>query len=148
MDFFIIIMNFFAVIYLGWIGSAVSMDVAEFQRLRDDVVKEESQRFLGGSLTLNIKEQWANSVLMEAKHREYDISLANSDFPPAVNYFQAKSSMLQSPVFQFIQQMPKGYENSVPVSNMVVFYWTTIDSWGMSGRIMPNYELWTQLDYK
>lgn len=102
--------QFLIVFYCFSLGSVTAVNLAEFQSHHNDVIREESKRFLGGSLTLNSREQWANSILMEAKHREYDSSLKNLNFPPSVNYFQAKSSMLQSQVFQFIQQMPKGYE--------------------------------------
>jgi len=107
--------HFLQVFFFFLVGAATAVNVAEFQKSRNDVIKHESERFLGGSLTLNSKEQLANIALMDAKHREYDRSLKDLNFPPAVNYFQAKPLMLQSQVFQFIQQMPKGYPKQIPV---------------------------------
>ena len=85
------------------------MSLETLRASRDQIIENEAKRFLGGSLTLSTKERLANTVLMEAKHREYDDSIAKMNFPPAVNFFQSKPTMLQSKVFQFIQQMPKGF---------------------------------------
>ncbi|XP_046633140.1 adenosine deaminase 2-like [Daphnia pulicaria] len=88
--------------------SAYSVDVNEFLAQREQFLAEESSRILGGSITLNADEQLVNNMLMTAKTLEYDQSFSNLDFAPATNFFLAKPSMLQSEVFKFIQQMPKG----------------------------------------
>jgi hypothetical protein len=88
--------------------SAYSVDVNEFLAQREQFLAEESSRILGGSITLNADEQLVNNMLMTAKTLEYDQSFSNLDFAPATNFFLSKPSMLQSEVFKFIQQMPKG----------------------------------------
>jgi len=100
--------EFLIVSSVFFIGSVTAMSAADFQKRRNDIIEDESKQFLGGSLTLNSKEKLANEILMDAKHREYDRSQTNLNFPPAVHYFQARSSMLESEVFKFICQMPKG----------------------------------------
>lgn len=85
-----------------------SISVNEFLVQRERLLAEESQRILGGSLTLNNEEQLVNNLLMESKIREYDQSFTDLNFAPAYNFFQSKPTMLQSEVYQFIRQMPKG----------------------------------------
>ncbi len=88
--------------------SVHSVDVNEFLAQREQFLAEELSRILGGSITLNADEQLVNNMLMTAKTLEYDQSFSNLDFAPATNFFLSKPSMLQSEVFKFIQQMPKG----------------------------------------
>lgn len=47
------------------------------------------------------------------KNAEYDKAFTSLNFPPAIHFFHAKDLMLQSQVFQFIRQMPKGYRVSL-----------------------------------
>jgi hypothetical protein len=88
--------------------SVYSVDLNEFLAQRERLLAEESSRILGGSVILNADEQLVNNVLMAAKTLEFDQSFSTLDFIPADHYFLAKPAMLQSEVFQFIQQMPKG----------------------------------------
>ena len=85
------------------------MTVNEFIAQRETFLAGETARILGAGLTLNANEELINTVLMDAKNREFDLALASLDFTPAVHFFQSKPSMLQSEVFQFIREMPKGY---------------------------------------
>lgn len=85
------------------------MTVNEFIAQRETFLAGETARILGAGLTLNANEELINTVLMDAKNREFDLALASLDFTPAIHFFQSKPSMLQSEVFQFIREMPKGY---------------------------------------
>jgi hypothetical protein len=104
--------------------SAYSVDVNEFLAQREQFLAEESSRILGGSITLNADEQLVNNMLMTAKTLEYDQSFSNLDFAPATNFFLAKPSMLQSEVFKFIQQMPKGKRLFSLTTCQSFFYYT------------------------
>lgn len=87
---------------------ATSSYVAEYLAQRQQILDIESRQILGGSLTLDALEEVANTLLMEAKEREYAAAVAGGDFPPASHYFNMRPLMLQSEVFQIIRQMPKG----------------------------------------
>lgn len=89
-------------------SSVYSVDVNEFLAQREQFLAAESFRILGGSVTLNADEQMVNNMLMTAKTLEFDQSFSTLDFAPANNFFLSKPSMLQSEVFKFIRQMPKG----------------------------------------
>lgn len=84
--------------------------VEEFLSEREKLKANGTSRSLGGNLILNNHEELVNSVLMNVKYQEYDRSVANLQFPPAIHFFQAKPLMLESKVFQFIRQMPKGIQ--------------------------------------
>lgn len=86
----------------------LSVDIEEFLAKRELLLEEESKRILGGGLTLNRDEQLVNTMLMDAKALEYDKSVADLKFPASTHFFLSKPTMLQSEVFKFIRQMPKG----------------------------------------
>lgn len=97
----------FFIFVVSLIPTVASADLNELLARREQILAEESIRILGGSLTLNSDEKLVNSILMEAKIREYDLSVSSLNFTHAY-FFQTKPSMLESEVFQFIRQMPKG----------------------------------------
>ena len=84
-------------------------DINEYLREREKILDAESDLFLGGNLQLNQQEQLVNKLLMEAKNDEFDNSLSDQNFAPAMHFFHSKPIMLQSSVFQLILKMPKGY---------------------------------------
>lgn len=86
-----------------------SLDLTQMMAEREKIIVEEDQRFLGGTLTLNSAEQLANIALMKKKTDEYDRAFVSGNFAPANHFFQAKPSMLQSQVYQFIRSLPKGF---------------------------------------
>jgi len=98
-------------LYLVFILSvhyANCLNLKQYLGERDKILVEEDRQFLGGSLTLNAAEKKANSILMKVKTKEYDSAVATTDFIPAKHFFNAKSSMLKSKVYEIIRAMPKG----------------------------------------
>jgi hypothetical protein len=114
------------IVILSLAHSTYSVDVNEFLAQREKILAEESFRILGGSITLNADEQLVNNMLMNAKTLEYDQSFSNLDFAPANHFFVSKPLMLQSEVFKFIQQMPKGKRNSLSTYKYICCY--TLDN--------------------
>ncbi|KZS10612.1 Adenosine deaminase-related growth factor C [Daphnia magna] len=88
--------------------SSLSVDVNEFLAQRERFLADESARILGGGITLSSNEELVNTMLMTAKTFEYDQSFSSLNFTPATHFFLSKPAMLESEVFQFIRQMPKG----------------------------------------
>lgn len=84
------------------------LSVQEYFAARDKLQIKESMRSLGASLFLTGREQLVNNMLMVAKKREFQQSSDNLKFAPAIHFFNAKPLMLESQIFQFIRQMPKG----------------------------------------
>lgn len=84
------------------------LNLDQFLGERNKMLAEEDRQFLGGSLSLNALEKRVNSILMKAKTMEYDSAIATTDFIPAKHFFKAKSSMMQSRVYEIIRSMPKG----------------------------------------
>lgn len=101
-------------------------DVSEVLAERNRILAEEDKRFLGGSLTLNAMEKTANGVLMNVKEEEYIRSFFSADFPPANHFFQSKQAMLQSQVYQFIRNMPKGLISYISNEAFVVYFSLTV----------------------
>ena len=98
----------FGLLFTFLICHALSVTVEELVAQRERLLAEESTRILGGGLTLNANEQLVNNMLMEDKTTEYDQSIADLNFIPATHFFLSKPEMLNSKVFNFIRQMPKG----------------------------------------
>ncbi len=98
----------FVVLVHSLVPHVLSVDVNELLAQRERVLAEESMRVLGGGITLSSNEQLVNTMLMEAKTLEYDQATADLNFTPATHFFLSKPAMLQSEVFNFIRQMPKG----------------------------------------
>lgn len=73
-------------------------------RQRDTLIKKESRREIGGGETLNKKEKLLDEKLYQMKWQEME----SPDFPPAMHFFKAKALIDASPVFSFLQKMPKG----------------------------------------
>lgn len=64
----------------------------------------EASRAIGGGVVLNKKEKLLDEKLYQMKQQEMEAP----DFPPAMHFFKAKSLIDASPVFRFLQKMPKG----------------------------------------
>ncbi|KAM9470919.1 adenosine deaminase 2-A isoform 2-T2 [Clarias gariepinus] len=73
-------------------------------RQRDALIEMEERRAIGGSVVLNSTEKILNQKLYQMKQKE----MVSPDFPPAMHFFKAKSLIDASPVFRFLQKMPKG----------------------------------------
>jgi len=84
------------------------LNLTQFLGQRNKILAEEDYQLLGGSLSLNAAEKKANSILMKVKTMEYDSAISTTDFIPAKHFFKAKSSLLQSKVYEIIRSMPKG----------------------------------------
>lgn len=82
--------------------------VEDYLTVRNKLQVKESMRFLGANLVLTGREQFVNNMLMAVKQREFQQSADNLHFIPAMHFFHSKPLMLESQVFQFIRQMPKG----------------------------------------
>ncbi|XP_033752918.1 adenosine deaminase AGSA-like [Pecten maximus] len=88
----------------------VEMSAATYLQQRAQVMNAEANLRIGGSVTLNSREQQVNRILMDAKHKEINISrTANGpEFLPSVHFFKGKPAIEKSSVFQLIKEMPKG----------------------------------------
>jgi hypothetical protein len=106
-----VVFSFLVILTISLVHNVSSVNINEFLAQRERLLAEESFRILGGSVTLNADEQLVNNMLMTAKTLEFDQSFSTLDFIPVDHYFLSKPAMLQSEVFQFIRQMPKGNQH-------------------------------------
>ncbi|MCI4380320.1 hypothetical protein PGIGA_G00238730 [Pangasianodon gigas] len=86
---------------------------------REALINMENSREIGGSVVLNKKEKLLDDKLYQMKWQE----MAAPDFPPAMHFFKAKSLIDASPVFSFLQKMPKGAALHVHDFAMVGVEW-------------------------
>ncbi|XP_044729392.1 adenosine deaminase 2-like [Chrysoperla carnea] len=76
---------------------------------RNKLQAVEQNMHLGYQLQLNDKEIIVNTLLMDAKHAEFNVGLIKPvDFLPSMNFLKAKPLIENSTVFQIIKKMPKG----------------------------------------
>ncbi|XP_062856844.1 adenosine deaminase 2-A [Trichomycterus rosablanca] len=88
-------------------------------RIREDLIKLEMRREIGGSLELNEKEQLLDAKIYKLKLEE----MAAPEFPPALHFFKAKHLIEASPIFSLLQKMPKGAALHVHDFAMVGVEW-------------------------
>ncbi|XP_060784321.1 adenosine deaminase 2-A-like isoform X1 [Neoarius graeffei] len=88
-------------------------------RQRETLMKMEVKRAIGGGVVLNKKEKLLDEKLYQMKWQEMEAA----DFPPAMHFFKAKSLIDASPVFNFLQKMPKGAALHVHDFSMVDVEW-------------------------
>ncbi|XP_044269146.1 adenosine deaminase 2-like [Tribolium madens] len=79
----------------------------EYSQERATILCQETANFLGHNITLTLKEESVNEILLATKNKElsYEIS---SDFLPAQHFFRAKNRIDKSRVFAMIRTLPKG----------------------------------------
>ncbi|XP_068163192.1 adenosine deaminase 2-A [Antennarius striatus] len=71
---------------------------------RDVLMLQEALRQTGGRVALTAAEQKLDAYLRQLKEKE----MHNTQFPPAMHFFKAKSLIQRSSIFQVLKQMPKG----------------------------------------
>ena len=78
------------------------------------ILHKEDEQYLGSALVLSTSEKLANDHLMSFKRQEILNVFNNHNstipavFPPSQNFLNSKPLILQSEVFRFIRNMPKG----------------------------------------
>ena len=91
-----------------------------FYKDRAAVLKKENSQYLGADLILSSSETAANDFLMRHKYKEVlsvfdDSNTTNisqtSVFPPSQNFVITKHLILDSNVYKFIANLPKGEQN-------------------------------------
>ncbi|XP_014238435.1 adenosine deaminase 2-like [Trichogramma pretiosum] len=84
-------------------------DHDEYWRQRARILQSEEKKMLGGDMSFERNERLANKLLMDAKTKEIDDGFRDpKQFLPAQSFLRAASSIRKSPVFQIIEDMPKG----------------------------------------
>ncbi|XP_040318542.1 adenosine deaminase 2 isoform X2 [Herpailurus yagouaroundi] len=83
--------------------SAISIDEAWNQLLMREKMMQ-----LGGQLVLTEQEELANERLMALKKAEVTQAMRTQKFPPSMHFFQAKTLIEKSEVFNILKKMPKG----------------------------------------
>lgn len=76
--------------------------------LRDQLMQHEESQRTGGNLLLMGTEVQVSSLLHGLMEQELEACQRSGRFPPAMHFFRARELIEQSPVFKFIQRMPKG----------------------------------------
>ncbi|XP_054552552.1 adenosine deaminase 2 isoform X2 [Talpa occidentalis] len=75
---------------------------------RNQLLMREKMMQLGGQLVLKKEEELANTKLMTLKKAELTQAMKTQNFPPSMHFFQAKSLIEKSEVFNILKKMPKG----------------------------------------
>lgn len=88
-------------------------------RQRENLIKQELIREIGGGLVLSEQEKLLDAKLHQLKLQD----MALPEFPPAMHFFRAKPLIEQSPVFSLLQKMPKGAALHVHDFAMVGVEW-------------------------
>lgn len=74
------------------------------------LVQEHSKRALGSDIKLSAEEEHFNSILMEFKSDELTRGFDNPfNFTPSRHFFDVLKSVENSPLFNLIRKMPKGF---------------------------------------
>ncbi|XP_067652548.1 adenosine deaminase AGSA-like [Haliotis asinina] len=82
---------------------------AWYKAQRDAILSTERRQSVGSTLKLTSDEEAVNKMIMAAKQGEIKSAIYDdSNYIPAVHFFQGRKRMEQSKVFKIIQQMPKG----------------------------------------
>lgn len=81
----------------------------EFQKQRDDFLKDEFNRGLGADLVLNKKEQQLSDHVMKLKDDAIKTGLLDpSKFIPSQHFFNVVQEINGTELFKIIRQLPKG----------------------------------------
>lgn len=82
---------------------------ADYWRKRDLFLQLEESLAVGSDIELNTYEKLVNKILMKDKFLELDDGFINPGrFLPAEHFFRSRDLIKKSPVFQFIEKLPKG----------------------------------------
>ncbi|XP_059895002.1 adenosine deaminase 2-A isoform X1 [Gadus macrocephalus] len=108
--------NWGVLVLLGW--GAVCR-AAPDPTQRDSLMRLETSRQIGGTVTLTPAETKMDARLRWMKQRE----MSRPAFPPAMHFFKAKPLIEKSPIFALLQKMPKGGALHVHSSTLVSVDW-------------------------
>lgn len=81
---------------------------ASYLAARQSFLDAEKRMKIGGNLTLSVKEETANKILMGYKISEINASRNGVPFPPSMHFFKGKPLIQKSKVFKILSKMPKG----------------------------------------
>nr|XP_058937392.1 adenosine deaminase 2 [Kogia breviceps] len=98
--------------------SATSGDEA-----RNRLLMRENMMRIGGQLVLTQEEELANQRLGALKEAEMQEALRTGSIPPSMHFFQAKSLIEKSAVFNILKKMPKGAALHVHDFSIVSMDW-------------------------
>jgi len=87
-------------------GLKYSESLNQYLAQREQLIAEEKSIYFNASVVLNAKEQQANEILLDL--RSQDVQKYQADFPPSLNFRDAKPMIDQSPLFKVLKRMPKG----------------------------------------
>lgn len=81
----------------------------KYEEMRADFMQRHLERALGFDVELNEDEKELNKIIMKFKVEELSRGFQNpSNFTPSRHFFDVYESIESSPLFKFIQRMPKG----------------------------------------
>ncbi|RXG58807.1 Adenosine deaminase CECR1-A [Armadillidium vulgare] len=103
----LLLFNFYATIFFEVESYRIPSNES-YWREREALVEEDLDMMLGYDLNLTSDEEKVNDILMTLKDEEMNKGFETLDFLAAKQFVQSKESIDKSPVFQFIQKMPKG----------------------------------------
>ena len=81
---------------------------ATYLAARQSFLDAEERMMIGENLTLSVKEETANKILMGYKIAEINASRNGVPFPPSMHFFKGKPLIQKSKVFKILSKMPKG----------------------------------------
>lgn len=86
-----------------------AFNLTEVENTRGEIIRKEELLTLGGSTFLTAKEEAVNECIMKHKFRELDFGFDNpSYYNFSHHFFQYKSKIKFSKVYEIIKAMPKG----------------------------------------
>ncbi|XP_061393073.1 adenosine deaminase 2-like [Musca vetustissima] len=107
-----------------------------YEAKRDAIIVGEQLLTTGGHLLLNSREQQVNDIFLRLKSEELSNGFNNAEQNAgAMHFFKAKPLIEASPVFQFLQQMPKGALLHVHTSASVSSKWVVKNLFYMPGLL-------------
>ncbi|XP_046583571.1 adenosine deaminase AGSA-like [Haliotis rubra] len=99
---------FISLVWLTMLSNVQSVP-AWYNAQRDAILSTERLQSIGSTLTLSSDEEAVNSIIFRTKQMDINGAINDdSNYIPAVHFFQGRKRMEQSKVFEIIQQMPKG----------------------------------------
>lgn len=86
-----------------------AINIAEIENKRADIIRKEDLLTVGGNKLLTAKEEVVNDCIMSHKFKELDFALDNPRYYNfSHHFFDYKSSIKFSKVYEIIKAMPKG----------------------------------------
>lgn len=81
----------------------------DYKEVRDNIVEAEENMRTGGNIYLNPREEQADEILLYMKQKAIDQGIIdNSNYAPAMHFFNAKPIIDKDPIFEIIKKLPKG----------------------------------------